>query len=143
MNVEKTQQIIDEHWDSWFVPGLSDFIRCPNLTPMVDPTYLTNGLVEKSMELVDDYINKIGVQNMTKKIFRAENNLPMVLYIVEASEGCDKNVLIYGHLDKQPYGDGWVTNPTEPIIKGDLLYGRGGGDDGYAPFTAMLAIKAA
>jgi acetylornithine deacetylase/succinyl-diaminopimelate desuccinylase-like protein len=28
-------------------------------------------------------------------------------------------------------------------LKGDYLYGRGSSDDGYAPFTAMLAIKAA
>lgn len=39
--------------------------------------------------------------------------------------------------------EGWAEGlgPTNPVIRGDYLYGRGGGDDGYAPFTAMLAIK--
>jgi acetylornithine deacetylase/succinyl-diaminopimelate desuccinylase-like protein len=65
----------------------------------------------------------------------------LVVYVVEPSEGCNKNIMIYGHLDKQPYGDGWLTNPIDPVIKNDYMYGRGSGDDGYAPFTAMLAIK--
>jgi acetylornithine deacetylase/succinyl-diaminopimelate desuccinylase-like protein len=51
--------------------------------------------------------------------------------------------MLYGHLDKQPYGEGWETNPTDPVIKGDLLYGRGVSDDGYAPFSTMLGVKAA
>ena len=67
--------------------------------------------------------------------------MPLVVYIIDPSEGCNKNVMIYGHLDKQPYGNGWLTNPTDPIIKDDYMYGRGSGDDGYAPFSAMLSIK--
>lgn len=52
--------------------------------------------------------------------------------------------MVYGHLDKQPYGTGWFDrlSPTEPKIEGDLLYGRGASDDGYAPFSCMLAVKA-
>lgn len=52
--------------------------------------------------------------------------------------------MLYGHLDKQPYGEGWFEDlsPTVPTIKGDLLYGRGASDDGYAPFSCMLAVKA-
>jgi len=50
MNRDKTQATVDSHWDSWFVPGLSEFIGIPNLTTMVDPEYLTNGLVEQAME---------------------------------------------------------------------------------------------
>lgn len=52
--------------------------------------------------------------------------------------------MVYGHLDKQPYGEGWDSDkpPTEPVIIEDRLYGRGGADDGYAPFSCMLAIKA-
>ena len=53
-------------------------------------------------------------------------------------------MLLYGHLDKQPHGEGWHEglSPTDPVIRGDLLYGRGSSDDGYAVFTCMLAIKA-
>lgn len=111
---------------------------------MVDPEYFTNGKVEKAMDLVDSYINKLEIKGLTKQIYRATTGAPMVVYVVEPTEGVTKNVLIYGHLDKQPYGEGWWedTPPNKPTLKGDLLYGRGGGDDGYAPFSAMLAIKA-
>lgn len=45
-------------------------------------------------------------------------------------------------MDKQPFGEGWNTDPTDPVIKDDLLYGRGSSDDGYSFFTAVMAIKA-
>jgi hypothetical protein len=33
---------------------------------MVDAEYLTNGLVEKSMECVDQYIMKLGIKGLSK-----------------------------------------------------------------------------
>ena len=66
MNIEETIKNIDAQWESWFVPALSDFVRIPNLTTMVDPDYLTNGLVQKAMEEVDMYINKLDIKGMTK-----------------------------------------------------------------------------
>ena len=56
---EATQKNIEEQWDSWYVQGLSDFIKVPNLTPMVDPDFQTNGLIEQAMACVDDYVNKL------------------------------------------------------------------------------------
>ena len=47
-------------------------------------------------------------------------------------------------MDKQPWGDGWDEDkgPTEPVIQNGKLYGRGGADDGYGMYSALLAIKA-
>jgi len=53
MDKEITQKILKEYWDSWFIPALSDFIRVPNLTPMVDPDYFKNGNLQKAIEVVD------------------------------------------------------------------------------------------
>ena len=61
MKKEDTLAFIESKWDSWFVPGLSDFVRVPNLTQMVDPDYLKNGLMEKAMECVDSYIDKLEI----------------------------------------------------------------------------------
>ena len=54
--IKKTETSIEKHWDSWFIPGLSDFIRIPNLSPLFDVDYKTNGLLEKCMEVVDEWI---------------------------------------------------------------------------------------
>ena len=49
----ETLKLIEQFWDSWYIPGISDFVSIPNLTPMVDTTYRTNGLLEKAIDLVD------------------------------------------------------------------------------------------
>ena len=98
----KTLTYIDSQWDPWFVTGLSDFISCPNLTPMVDDQYLTNGLVEKCIQLVDDYVNKLEIFGLTRKIFQPEGKTPLIVYVVDG-QGSDTNVMLYGHLDKQPW----------------------------------------
>ena len=56
MESKNTSSIIDQHFDSWFVPGLQDFVRVPNLTMMADDQFATNGLIQKAMECVDSYI---------------------------------------------------------------------------------------
>ena len=111
---------------------------------MVDDDYLTNGLVEKCAKLVDDYIQKLDIKGLSCHTFKTEEGLPLVVYVVEPTEGVTQNVMVYGHLDKQPYGTGWDEDlsPTEPVIKNGRMYGRGPADDGYAPFSCMLAVKA-
>ena len=53
-------------------------------------------------------------------------------------------VLLYGHCDKQPEMVGWAEDggPWTPVRRGDRLFGRGAGDDGYAAFAALTAIEA-
>ena len=66
------------------------------------------------------------------------------LIIVEI-EGTEKIALMYAHWDKQPPLDGlWREGlgPRTPVVEGDLLYGRGGADDGYGTYAAVLAVKA-
>lgn len=85
---------------------------------------------------------------MVIKDIEDEGRSPFLIVDVEANAGNtdrvpDQQVLMYGHMDKQPFGDGWLTDPCEPVIKEDgRLYGRGSSDDGYAFFTAMLSIQA-
>ena len=67
---------------------------------------------------------------------------PLVVYVVDGI-GCEKNLMLYGHLDKQPWMEPWDEGlgPTLPVIKDGYLYGRGGADDGYSVFSSMLGIK--
>ncbi len=54
-----------------------------------------------------------------------------------------RNVMLYGHLDKQPHMEGWKegTGPTNPAVIDGKLYGRGSSDDGYVPFAFLLSLR--
>ena len=56
-----TDANIDAKWDDWYVKGLSEFIKVPNLSPNYDAEFLTNGRMEQAMELVDNYINQLEI----------------------------------------------------------------------------------
>ena len=109
---------------------------------MVDDQYLTNGIVEECIKLVDDYVNKLEIVGLTRKVFQPEGKTPLIVYVVDG-QGSDANVMLYGHLDKQPWMNGWDEGlgPITPVIRDGFLYGRGGADDGYSVFSVMLAIK--
>lgn len=143
LNKDKTLENINAKWEDWYVKGLGDFIRVPNLSPNYDADFLTNGEIEKCMKLVDEYVNMLNIEGLSKHEYKPEGKSPMVVYVVEATQGCDKNVMLYGHLDKQPWMEGWDEglSPTDPVIRGEYMYGRGGADDGYSVFSCMLGIK--
>ncbi|WP_225846254.1 M20/M25/M40 family metallo-hydrolase [Streptomyces sp. HPF1205] len=53
-------------------------------------------------------------------------------------------VLVYGHHDVQPAakGDGWATEPFEPVEKDGRLYGRGAADDKGQVLLHTLGLRA-
>ena len=143
LNKEETLKNIEERWDNWYIKGLEDFIRCPNLSPAYDAEFLTNGLIQQAIELVDNYVKQLDIAGITRQVFTPEGKSPLVVYVVEPTGGSTQQVMLYGHLDKQPWMTGWDEGlgPTEPVTRGEYMYGRGGADDGYAVFSCMLAIK--
>jgi len=110
---------------------------------MFDDKFLENGLIWECVKLCDDYVNKLDIKGLSKHEFKPEGKSPMIIYVVEAQGPSEKNVMLYGHLDKQPWMLPWREGlgPTKPVIEGEYLYGRGGADDGYSLFSCMLAIK--
>lgn len=75
-------------------------MRVPNLTPEVDPDFFSNGLNEKAIELVDQYVKSLEIEGISREILRLENAPPMVIYVVESQLENPKNIMMYGHLDK-------------------------------------------
>jgi acetylornithine deacetylase/succinyl-diaminopimelate desuccinylase-like protein len=76
-------------------------------------------------------------------IERLPGRTPLILIDVPGQANGD-TALLYGHLDKQPEMTGWSEGkgPWVPVLEGDMLYGRGGADDGYAKFSALTALMA-
>lgn len=59
---------------------------------------------------------------------------------IEYGEG-DETLGIFGHMDVVPAGDGWETDPYEPVIKDGKIYARGASDDKGPSMAAYYAMK--
>lgn len=141
MDANKTIEYVDQHFQENFVDPLSDFVRIPNLTPLFDYEFLTNGLIQQAIKFVKDYAESLQIEGLTVNVYEEEERPPIVVIIYEGKGS--PNVMLYGHLDKQPHMDGWMegTGPISPVVIDGRLYGRGTTDDGYVSFAVLLAIK--
>ncbi len=59
---------------------------------------------------------------------------------IDLGEG-DETLGIFGHMDVVPAGDGWETDPYEPVIKDGRIYARGSSDDKGPSVAAYYAMK--
>lgn len=137
-------KFVSDQVDAELIPLLCEYVRVPSLSPAYDPEWETNGNMETAMMLLVNWAKAQPVKGLTIDIHRESGIPPMVFAEVEATDPTLPTVLIYGHMDKQPHFTGWLegVGPTTPGIIGDLLYGRGCADDGYAFPGAILAIRA-
>lgn len=142
MNTDPLLKEIEGFWDEEIVPALCDYIKIPNLSISFDPAWEKNGHMEAAKQLALDWLEKQREPEWKIYDERLPGKTPLIL--VEVPGDSDRNVLIYGHLDKQPEMEGWREGlgPWTPVIRDGKLYGRGGADDGYALFAAVAALKA-
>jgi acetylornithine deacetylase/succinyl-diaminopimelate desuccinylase-like protein len=141
MDPQKLIDYVNTNFKKDYIPTLQDFIRIPNLSPFFDPDpkYV---LLNKAAEMLRLFAIKCGFANAV--LFKDTSPL-LVISIDANSKDIKESILLYGHMDKQPWGEGWNPNsgPTDPnIIDDKRLYGRGSADDGYAMFAMLCAIKA-
>lgn len=59
---------------------------------------------------------------------------------IEYGEG-DETLGIFGHMDVVPAGDGWDTDPYEPVLKDGKIFARGSSDDKGPSMAAYYALK--
>jgi len=138
----QTQAFVDAVWQSTIIPALVDYIRIPNRSPAFDPQWVEHGHMERAVTLVVGWLKAHAPADAHLEVVRLAGRTPLIF--MEIPGTAPGNVLLYGHLDKQPEMTGWAEGkgPWEPVIEGDRLYGRGGADDGYAAFASLTAINA-
>jgi acetylornithine deacetylase/succinyl-diaminopimelate desuccinylase-like protein len=127
------------------LPSLEEYVTIPALSPNFDPDWSANGHLADAVEHIRAWCAARPIEGMAVEVHELAGRTPVVLVEVAAhGAATDDTVLLYGHLDKQPPMEGWLDGlgPFTPVRRGDRLYGRGAGDDGYAAYAALTAIEA-
>jgi len=142
MDVKKLENNINEFWDRKIIPALIDYIKIPNKSPSFDPEWEKHGHMDKVLDLAMKWAEENKPKGSTLSFEKTPGRTPIILLDIPGA--VDGNILMYGHLDKQPEMDGWADGlgPWKPVIKNDRLYGRGGADDGYALFASISSVLA-
>jgi len=136
---------ISKFWDDAVVPTLVDYIRIPAKSPHFDHEWARHGHIDAAVKLAAEWCKRHAAAGMKLEVVRLQNRTPVLFMEIppNGNAGSRGNILIYGHLDKQPEMTGWREGlgPWTPVIEGGRLYGRGGADDGYAVFCALAALR--
>jgi acetylornithine deacetylase/succinyl-diaminopimelate desuccinylase-like protein len=133
--------MIDDMWDERVLPALSEYTRLHCVSPAFDPDWSEHGAILAAAELLRDWTTEQD-PGLATEIVQLPGRTPVLLV---DNGGRGDPILIYGHMDKQPPLGQWREGlaPFEPVRQGDLLYGRGTADDGYALFAAVTGLLAA
>lgn len=144
MDFDRLQAFIGQLWAKEALPALLSYIEIPCESPAFDGDWEGTGYIDRAVELMTGWARRslAGTPGAVVDVLRIAGRTPVIFIDVPGDERSP--VLIYGHLDKQPPMEGWVNGrgAWAPIIEGDRLYGRGGADDGYALFGAIIALLA-
>ena len=84
-----------------------------------------------------------SVEISTAAIDETRTGQPALLATRTAKNG-KPTILLYAHHDVQPPGNSedWESDPFEPTVRGDRLYGRGAADDKAGVMAHVAAIRA-
>lgn len=145
MDAAANRKLVDEEWEA-AIPSLQDFVRIPNLSVAFDPEWATNGLLDKAVDHMVEWVKSQNVPGCTVDKFKDDGFSPFMLAEIAATPSSGKEgitFLMYAHLDKMPHGPGWDEDigPTSGLRRGDKIYGRGSGDDAYGVYASLIALK--
>jgi acetylornithine deacetylase/succinyl-diaminopimelate desuccinylase-like protein len=120
----------------WF-DELADFLRIPSMS--ADPAHAAD--VRRAGEWVCSFIRDAGGECELVDW----HGQPLAIGELRASKdaGSAPTVLCYGHFDVQPPDplELWESDPFEPQIRGDYLYGRGTVDDKGQLYMLLAAAR--
>src|SRR5579875_1109414 len=116
-----------------FLEDLCNFIRIPSIS-LVDKS---DGMREAVLFL-QEHMQAAGC---TTCVYDTEGN--PIIFAEIGPEDAAFTLLIYGHYDVFPADDRqqWITDPFEPVILDDRIYGRGAGDNKGQILAHLQALK--
>jgi len=141
MDTSRARKLIEDVWESSIIPTLVEYVRIPNKSPAFDAQWAEHGYMDEAITLAENWVREHAPSDAAIEVVRLPGRTPVLLIDVPGT--APGNVLLYGHLDKQPEMVGWDEDlgPWDPVLRDGKLYGRGGADDGYAVFASLTAIN--
>jgi len=132
-----TEDWVDKNFDSK-LSQLIELVKIPSLA-WVDADKQP---LQKSAELISQLLKETSVFETVQIIQSAENGTPAIIARRQARPGYPQ-VLLYAHHDIQPAGDlkQWKTDPFNPEVIDDRLFGRGASDDKAGVVTHLAAAE--
>jgi len=124
---------VDQAW----LDELSELLRIPSVS--ADPFHAPD--VRTAAEWVRDFVRRAGgVAELVET-----DAQPLVIGEIRASDGDGDvpTILVYGHFDVQPPAplELWESEPFEPTVRGEWLYGRGVADDKGQLWTLLKGAQ--
>jgi len=150
VETEKLLERASSVWESDVLPTLETYVRIPNLSPQFAPDWKSDGHMDRAADLLAGWCRARPIDGVRVDVVQPPGLTPSILVDVPGHGAAssagedDPQVLLYGHMDKQPEFTGWREGlgPWDPVLEDGHLYGRGTADDGYAVFCALTAIEA-
>ncbi len=136
---------VNAYWQDAVVPALKDYVRIPCISQAYDAKWLERGELESAASFIADWSSTIPVRGLRAEVVRLRERAPLVLIDIDGDRRPESSSLVvYGHYDKQPAGDGWRSGhgPFDAWEEAGRLYGRGVADDGFAVFSGLAAAAA-
>lgn len=132
--VDKISKWIDEN-SVELVNFCKDYVRINSVT----------GNELKAQNWIKMQMEKIGFSKVDYFALDSKGTRPNVVGILKGSGG-GKSLIINGHTDTVPVNDvelkSWNSNPWNPIIKDNKIYGRGVSDMKGGISATLFAVKA-
>ncbi|MBZ6008302.1 Sapep family Mn(2+)-dependent dipeptidase [Leuconostoc gelidum subsp. aenigmaticum] len=133
MRKEYWQEVSQKHYNQW-ASDLMSLIRIPSIktedTASIDEPY--GAAVKQALQQMLLFAKRDGL------VYGCVAN--RVGYIEYGPQNADKTVGILTHVDVVPTGEGWESNPFEPIIKGNDMIGRGVDDMKASTMLSYYAL---
>src|SRR5918993_2528114 len=106
-----------------------DLINCPSVTPASGEVF----------DVLESALTPLGF-NVHRFVLGEPPDGPTENMVAIRGEG-GPHFGFAGHLDVVPPGDGWSTDPFQPVIEDGVLTGRGANDmkSAIAAFVAAIA----
>ena len=104
MDQTKIEDYVNQFWDDHITPTLVDYIRIPNKSPDFDPNWIENGHMAAALDLAKTWVENHKPEPSTVHVFQQDNRTPLIL--IDCPGEVKGNILMYGHLDKQPEMEG-------------------------------------